>query len=188
MDSQSDGSPKYKSKQHASSFLTILILQLLTGLPSPLLRSRCCSGMASFILSIFTLVIYITQLAYTQTFNETYRPQYHFTPATNWMNDPNGLLYYNGIYHIFYQYNPGGNGWGAMSWGHAISTDLSHWEHKPVALLARGYPGDITEMFFSGSAVADTENTSGFGTSGKVPLVAIYTSYVRHSVSRSRQD
>lgn len=140
--------------------------------------------MASFILSISTLVIYITQLAYSQTFNETYRPQYHFTPAVNWMNDPNGLLYYNGIYHLFYQYNPGGNEWGAMSWGHATSTDLSYWEYKPVALLARGYPDNIKEMFFSGSAVADIQNTSGFGTSGAMPLVAIYTSYVRHSLSR----
>jgi sucrose-6-phosphate hydrolase SacC (GH32 family) len=142
--------------------------------------------MASFTLTIFTLVIYITQLAYTQTFNETYRPQYHFTPAVNWMNDPNGLLYYKGTYHMFYQYNPGGNEWGAMSWGHATSTDLSYWEHKPVALLARGYPDNITEMFFSGSAVADIQNTSGFGTSGAAPLVAIYTSYVRHSLSRAR--
>ncbi|TGO31570.1 hypothetical protein BHYA_0519g00010 [Botrytis hyacinthi] len=133
--------------------------------------------MASFILSISTLVIYFTQLAYSQTFNETYRPQYHFTPAVNWMNDPNGLLYYNGIYHLFYQYNPGGNEWGALSWGHATSTDLSYWEYKPVALLARGYPDNIKEMFFSGSAVADIQNTSGFGTSGAIPLVAIYTSY-----------
>ncbi|GLI81586.1 hypothetical protein PoHVEF18_009971 [Penicillium ochrochloron] len=64
-----------------------------------------------------------------------------------------------------------------MSWGHATSTDLTHWNHQPIALLARGYPGDITEMFFSGSAIADTQNTSGFGTSGKVPFVAMYTSY-----------
>ncbi|PQE08907.1 glycosyl hydrolase family protein [Rutstroemia sp. NJR-2017a WRK4] len=133
--------------------------------------------MASFTLSFFTLVISITQLACSQTFNETYRPQYHFTPAVNWMNDPNGLLFHNGTYHIFYQYNPGGNEWGAMSWGHATSNDLSYWTHEPVALLARGYPNTITEMFFSGSAVADIQNTSGFGTSGATPLVAIYTSY-----------
>ncbi|KAH6663759.1 putative inulinase precursor [Halenospora varia] len=68
-----------------------------------------------------------------------------------------------------------------MSWRYATSTDLSHWEHKPVALLAHGYPGDITEMFFSGAAVADTQNTSGFGTSGKVPFVALYTSYYPNS-------
>ncbi|KAL2834120.1 glycosyl hydrolase family protein [Aspergillus pseudoustus] len=112
-----------------------------------------------------------------QTYNELYRPQYHFTPAKNWMNDPNGLLYHNGVYHIYYQYNPGGDTWGAMSWGHATSEDLTYWEHQPVALLARGYPGEITEMFFSGAAVADTDNTSGFGTNGTIPFVAMYTSY-----------
>ncbi|KFY28232.1 hypothetical protein V491_00560, partial [Pseudogymnoascus sp. VKM F-3775] len=93
------------------------------------------------------------------------------------MNDPNGLMYYNGTYHLYYQYNPGGNTWGAMSWGHATSGDLIHWEHQDVALLARGYPDEITEMYFSGSALADTENTSGFGTSGKVPFIAMYTSF-----------
>jgi sucrose-6-phosphate hydrolase SacC (GH32 family) len=116
--------------------------------------------------------------ASAQTYNELYRPQYHFTPAKNWMNDPNGLLYHNGVYHLYYQYNPGGDTWGAMSWGHATSDDLTYWEHQPVALLARGYPGEISEMFFSGSAVADTENTSGFGGNGTVPFVAMYTSYV----------
>jgi beta-fructofuranosidase/levanase len=109
---------------------------------------------------------------------ELYRPQYHFTPPKNWMNDPNGLLYHEGIYHLFYQYNPGGTTWGAMSWGHATSRDLTHWEQQPIALLARGYPHNITEMFFSGSAVADVGNTSGFGHNGKTPLVAMYTSYV----------
>jgi sucrose-6-phosphate hydrolase SacC (GH32 family) len=94
------------------------------------------------------------------------------------MNDPNGLLYHNGTYHLYYQYNPGGDTWGAMSWGHATSDDLTHWKHQPVALLARGYPDNISEMFFSGSTVADTDNTSGFGTNGIVPFVAMYTSYV----------
>ncbi|KAH7116247.1 exoinulinase InuD [Dendryphion nanum] len=112
-----------------------------------------------------------------QTYTEPYRPQYHFTPKENWMNDPNGLLYYNGVYHMYYQHNPGGNTWGAMSWGHATSRDLTHWQHQPIALLARGYPNNITEMFFSGTVVADVRNTSGFGTRMKVPLVAIYTSY-----------
>ena len=94
------------------------------------------------------------------------------------MNDPNGLVYYNGIYHMFYQYNPGGNTWGAMSWGHATSVDLTHWKQQPIALRARGYPAEITEMFFSGSTVVDTDNTSGFGSDGKVPFIAMYTSYV----------
>lgn len=94
------------------------------------------------------------------------------------MNDPNGLLYHDDTYHLFYQYNPGGTTWGAMSWGHATSPDLIHWEHQPVALLARGFPDEITEMYFSGTAVSDANNTSGFGEDGKAPLVAMYTSYV----------
>ncbi|KAH8906870.1 glycosyl hydrolase family protein [Coniochaeta sp. PMI_546] len=109
--------------------------------------------------------------------------EYHFTPPKNWMNDPNGLLYYKGVYHMYYQYNPGGTTWGSMSWGHATSGDLTHWQQQPVALLARGYPGTVTEMFFSGSVVADVQNTSGFGVNGAVPLVAMYTSY--YPVSQS---
>jgi sucrose-6-phosphate hydrolase SacC (GH32 family) len=135
--------------------------------------------MASFIACALLLAPSLLQATSAQTtYNELYRPRYHFTPAKNWMNDPNGLLYHNGVYHLYYQYNPGGNTWGAMSWGHATSDDLTHWKEQPVALLARGYPDNISEMFFSGSAVADTQNTSGFGTNGKVPFVAMYTSYV----------
>ncbi|KAJ0424064.1 glycosyl hydrolase [Aspergillus carlsbadensis] len=96
------------------------------------------------------------------------------------MNDPNGLLHVNGTYHMFYQYNPAGTTWGNISWGHAASEDLTHWEHQPVALLARGFPDKVTEMFFSGGAVVDERNTSGFGGVGgadAAPLVAIYTSY-----------
>ena len=115
-------------------------------------------------------------------YTEPYRPQYHFSPAENWMNDPNGLLYHNGIYHLFFQYNPAGVEWGNMSWGHATSSDLTHWKEHPIALLARGYPNKVTEMFFSGSAVADVNNTSGFGVDGKIPLVAMYTSSVRVTI------
>jgi len=67
-------------------------------------------------------------------YDETYRPQYHFTPAKNWMNDPNGPIYYKDEYHLFFQYNPFGNVWGHMSWGHAVSRDLVHWQHLPVAI------------------------------------------------------
>jgi fructan beta-fructosidase len=105
-----------------------------------------------------------------QFFGELHRPQYHFTPETGWMNDPNGLVYHDGIYHLFYQHYPHATVWGPMHWGHAVSTDMVHWEHKPIAL----YP-DEKGMIFSGSAVVDKNNTSGFGNDGEVPLVAIYT-------------
>ncbi|MEU1365134.1 GH32 C-terminal domain-containing protein [Streptomyces sp. NPDC005803] len=103
---------------------------------------------------------------------ETYRPQFHYTPQKNWMNDPNGLVYYQGEYHLFYQYNPNGDSWGDMSWGHAVSTDLVHWKELPLALSH-----DDKEMVFSGSAVVDRNNTTGFGTKDNPPMVAIYTSH-----------
>lgn len=102
--------------------------------------------------------------------DEPYRPQIHFTPKEKWMNDPNGMVYYKGTYHLFYQYYPGATVWGPMHWGHATSKDLVHWQHQPVAL----YP-DSLGYIFSGSAVVDVNNTSGFGRNGKVPLVAIFT-------------
>ncbi|WP_340384852.1 GH32 C-terminal domain-containing protein [Streptomyces sp. SS7] len=108
----------------------------------------------------------------TPPHSETYRPQFHFTPEKNWMNDPNGLVYYKGEYHLFYQYNPDGTSWGDMSWGHAVSTDLVHWQQLPLALSH-----DDKEMVFSGSAVVDENNTTGFGTTKNPPLVAIYTSH-----------
>ncbi|MEU1464664.1 GH32 C-terminal domain-containing protein [Streptomyces sp. NPDC005727] len=107
----------------------------------------------------------------TPPYFETYRPQIHFTPQKNWMNDPNGLLYYKGEYHLFYQYNPDGNSWGDMSWGHAVSKDLVHWKELPLALSH-----DDEEMVFSGSAIVDWNNTTGFGTEENPPMVAIYTS------------
>jgi fructan beta-fructosidase len=106
------------------------------------------------------------------TYREPFRPQFHFTPAVNWMNDPNGLLYFDGEYHLFFQYNPFGAKWGHMSWGHAVSRDLVRWEHLPVAIPEGG-----GVMAFSGSAVVDWNNTSGFGRDGTPPLVAIYTGH-----------
>jgi fructan beta-fructosidase len=101
---------------------------------------------------------------------EQHHPLFHFTPAGHWMNDPNGMVFYNNTYHLFYQYYPDSTVWGPMHWGHAVSTDLVHWSHKPIAL----YP-DSLGYIFSGSAIADVNNTSGFGKGGKVPLVAIFT-------------
>lgn len=98
------------------------------------------------------------------------RPNYHFTPPAGWMNDPNGMVYHEGEWHLFYQYYPDDNVWGPMHWGHAVSTDLVKWEHLPIAL----YPDDLGYIF-SGSAVVDNGNTSGFGAGGKDPLVAIFT-------------
>lgn len=101
---------------------------------------------------------------------ENHRPQFHFTPKTGWMNDPNGMVYYKGEYHLFYQHYPDSTVWGPIHWGHAVSKDLMHWEHLPIAL----YP-DSLGYIFSGSAVVDENNTSGFGKNGEIPLVAIFT-------------
>lgn len=101
------------------------------------------------------------------SYNEQYRPQIHFTPAANWMNDPNGMVYLDGTWHLFYQYNPYANDWGNMSWGHATSADLVHWTEQPVA-ITKCAQGDI----FSGSCVIDKDNTAGFG---KNTMIAIYT-------------
>ncbi len=103
-------------------------------------------------------------------YKEKYRPQFHFSPETGWMNDPNGMVFYGGEYHLFYQYYPDSTVWGPMHWGHAVSSDMVHWTHLPVAL----YP-DSLGYIFSGSAVADTGNTSGFGTDNNPPLIAIFT-------------
>jgi fructan beta-fructosidase len=100
------------------------------------------------------------------------RPGFHYGPQRNWMNDPNGLVYYDGEYHLFYQYNPHGDRWGHMNWGHAVSTDLVHWKELPIAI-----PEKDGVMAFSGSAVVDWNNSSGFGRGGKPPMVAIYTGH-----------
>lgn len=104
-----------------------------------------------------------------QYYTEKYRPQFHFSPEEKWMNDPNGMVYYDGEYHLFYQYHPHGTTWGPMHWGHAVSKDLIHWEHLPIALAP-----DEHGMVFSGSAVVDWNDTSGFFNGGS-GLVAIYT-------------
>ena len=105
-------------------------------------------------------------------YREPWRPQYHFTPEVHWMNDPNGLVYHDGEYHLFYQYNPFGTRWGHMSWGHAVSRDMVNWRHLPVALQE-----EDGVMIFSGCCVVDHRNTSGFGKGRQKPMVAIYTGH-----------
>lgn len=100
-----------------------------------------------------------------------FRPAIHFSAKDTWLNDPNGLVFHDGQYHLFFQNNPFGNVWGNMSWGHATSTDLLHWTEHPVAIAC-----DDAEDIFSGSVVVDHGNTSGFGTAEGPALVAIYTS------------
>lgn len=110
-------------------------------------------------------------------YQEAYRPQLSYSPACNWMNDPNGLVFHDGEYHLFYQYNPHGIECRDMSWGHAVSADLVHWSELPVALeVEKDEQGSITQSFFSGSAVVDSANTSGLGFSGQAAIVAVYTS------------
>ena len=92
---------------------------------------------------------------------EQHRPQFHFSPKAHWMNDPNGMVYYNGVYHLFYQYYPQATVWGPMHWGHATTKDLFHWEERPIAL----YP-DSLGYIFSGSIVVDKNNSSGLGKTG----------------------
>ena len=101
------------------------------------------------------------------TNTDEYRPSYHFTPLYGWMNDPNGMVYKDGEYHLYFQYNPYGSKWGNMHWGHAMSKDLLHWEHLAPA-IARDPMGHI----FSGSSVVDKNNTAGYG---KNAIIAIYT-------------
>jgi fructan beta-fructosidase len=116
-------------------------------------------------------------------YNEPHRPQIHFTPKEHWMNDPNGMVYYNGVYHLFYQHHPGSTVFGPIHWGHATSRDLIHWQQQPIAL----YP-DSLGFIYTGSAVVDHRNTSGFGKNGKVPLVAIFTHHSVKGEQAGRND
>ena len=99
-----------------------------------------------YLLAIAASAITSLAIAQSPAYKENYRPQFHFSPEKNWINDPNGLVYQDGVYHLFYQYNPFGTKWGHMSWGHSVSKDLVYWKELPVALREIN---DI--MIFSGS-------------------------------------
>lgn len=124
-------------------------------------------------IAVLSIIALIHSNCWTQSesyYQEPHRPQFHFSPEQGWMNDPNGMVYFEGEYHLFYQHYPYATVWGPMHWGHAVSQDLVHWEHLPIAL----YP-DEHGLIFSGSAVVDRKNTSGFGTMDNPPLVAVFT-------------
>ncbi|MCF3108845.1 glycoside hydrolase family 32 protein [Niabella sp. CC-SYL272] len=123
----------------------------------------------NYLMTLATALI-LTQAPLTaQQKAEPHRPQLHFSPKKGWMNDPNGMVFINGQYHLFFQHNPDATVWGPMHWGHAISTDLVHWKEQAIAL----YP-DSLGTIFSGSAVIDVNNTAGFG---KNAMVAVYTNH-----------
>src|SRR5947209_2287139 len=122
------------------------------------------------ILSVSICFFSKAQTASDKAYNEVHRPQVHFSPKEHWINDPNGMVYYKGTYHLFFQHYPDGITWGPMHCGHAVSKDMVRWEELPIAL----YP-DSLGYIFSGSAVVDSNNTCGFGKNGKMPLVAIFT-------------
>jgi len=129
------------------------------------------------ILSFFLASIIVFAEKPVKIFNELHRPQFHFSPEKNWMNDPNGLVYYDGEYHLFYQHNPFGNEWGFMHWGHAVSTDLVRWEHLPIAL----YPDNDSKdkdscTAYSGSGLVDHNNLTGLQKGDKKTILLFYTS------------
>ena len=121
---------------------------------------------------VAVLGIFVSGRAKAQiaAYDQPYRPQVHFSPREHWANDPNGLVFYKGEYHLFFQHNPFGNEWGHMSWGHAVSKDLLHWQELPVAI-----PEHDGVMIFTGSVVVDRQNTSGLCSPKPDCLVAVYT-------------
>jgi sucrose-6-phosphate hydrolase SacC (GH32 family) len=133
--------------------------------------------LSTSLLAILLAFTSFAQKSDEKLYDEIYRPQFHFTPQKNWHNDPNGLIYYDNEYHMFYQYNPKGNEWGYMHWGHTVSTDLLHWKPLDIAL----YPDDNSEdkercTAYSGSAIVDKDNLLNKQKGDVKTLVAFYTS------------
>lgn len=133
--------------------------------------------------SMAAMALFVMSSAAQEPYHEQYRPQVHFSPKEKWTNDPNGMVYYKGVYHLFFQHYPGSSVWGPMHWGHATSKDLVHWHQEPIAL----YP-DSLGYIFSGSAVVDYHNTSGFGKNGQVPIIAIFTHHDPMGSKEKRND
>ncbi|MSU33048.1 MAG: glycoside hydrolase family 32 protein [Pedosphaera sp.] len=134
----------------------------------------------SLFLCLFAQTQILSAQAALPTFEEQWRPRFHISQSNTWMNDPNGLVFFDGEYHLFYQNNPHGNRWGHMSWAHSVSRDLVNWVPLPLAIAETN-----GVMIFSGSAVVDWKNTSGFGINGRPPLVAVYTG---HHTNRPLQN
>ncbi len=124
-----------------------------------------------FLLLLAILIMAADELKSAELYDETFRPQFHFSAKQGWLNDPNGLVYFDGQYHLFYQHNPFGTSWGNMSWGHATSTDLVRWTEQSPAIV-----GDPTGVKFSGTAVIDYANTAGLQTGSTPTMALFYTS------------
>jgi sucrose-6-phosphate hydrolase SacC (GH32 family) len=140
--------------------------------------------MKQFLTVLLAAISIGAQVAHAENlYGEQFRPQLHFTPPQQWMNDPNGMVYLDGEYHLFYQYHPYGNKWGPMHWGHAVSKDMVQWQNLPIAL----YP-DEHGTIFSGSAVVDRDNTSGLGSKTNPPLIAIFTYHNHLLETQGRND
>jgi sucrose-6-phosphate hydrolase SacC (GH32 family) len=129
----------------------------------------------SLVLALMTVAV----LPGGEPYGEPYRPQFHFSPKINWTNDPCGLVFANGQYHLFFQHNPFANVWGHMSWGHAVSPDLVHWAQLPVAI-----PESEDVAIFTGSSVVDEKNTSELCNAGRSCIVSIYTGHVPKTGTR----
>jgi len=140
--------------------------------------NRSMSGIF-FLVTIFAVTSLITNAENPSSYyNEFLRPQFHFSAEKNWLNDPNGLVFYQGEYHLFYQHNPFENEWGFMHWGHAVSGDLVHWKHLPIAIDPdEGSKDKAKCTAFSGSAAVDENNSSGLQKGSEKTLVVFYTSW-----------